>query len=535
MNLAQVHVTVRDSKGKPVGNLHKEDFLLYDQGKLQPVSTFAVATRESRIERAKAAATTQATDNLPVPAATSIALSDRFLALVFDDTHMTLQDASYLRIQASKFIDGIAPTERVGVFSTSGQMTHDFTSDKDALKKTVLAGLIPRPRFVADPTACPDMIHYEADQIENYHNRIVLDVMIQWILDRCPPPGCHTPEECRRAAEFMAQTLAAFILRQGDSEAAFVYRFMEDVLRRLAGMPGERVMILASPGFLATAAQYPELSAVIHGANQSNIVINTLDARGLYTHEPMSGISKANYDPGVAGPVSTVQITAQEEQAGVLRDFAYSTGGVYYGDSNDLAAGLNQLGAIPGVSYVLGFYPPKQKMDGTFHAFKVALAQKNKYTIQARNGYSLLRPLDDPAAEEHQEIVAAVFSRDEILDLPLQIQTQYFRSSPTEARLSVVSRIDLKGVHVHKFESWTLGSLTLVTAIFDDNGNYVAGLQKVVERKLQDPAYQKFLRTGLTVKSDFDLKSGRYLVRQVVHNSEDAQMAARNGSVEIPN
>jgi len=269
----------------------------------------------------------------------------------------------------------------------------------------------------------------------------------------------------------MAETLAAFILRLGDSEATLVYRFMEDVLRRLAGMPGERVMILASPGFLATAAQYPELSAVIDRANQSNIVINALDARGLYPHEPMGDISNANYDPGVAGPVSTFEITAQAEQAGVLRDFAHGTGGVCCGASNDLAAGLNQLGAILGEPYVLGCYPPRQKMDGTFHALKVALAQRNRYTIQARNGYFLLRPLDDLGAEEHQEIVAAVFSRDEILDLPLQIQTQYFKSSPTEARLSVVSRIDLKGVHVHKSESWTLGSLTLVSAIFDDNGN----------------------------------------------------------------
>ena len=156
VNLVQVRVTVRDSKRQPVGNLHKEDFLLYDQGKLQPIFTFAVETRESCAESAKAAAKTQATDNLPVPATTSIALPDGFVALVFDDTHMTLQDASYLRIQASKIIDGIALTERMGVFSTFGQMTHDFTSDKDALEKTVLAGLIPRPRFVADPTACPE-------------------------------------------------------------------------------------------------------------------------------------------------------------------------------------------------------------------------------------------------------------------------------------------------------------------------------------------------------------------------------------------
>jgi hypothetical protein len=51
--------------------------------------------------------------------------------------------------------------------------------------------------------------------------------------------------------------------------------------------------------------------------------------------------------------------------------------------------------------------------------------------------------------------------------------------------------------------------------------------------KLTDPVYQKMLRMGLTVKSDVDLKPGHYLVRQIVCESESAQMAARNGSIAI--
>jgi uncharacterized protein (DUF2141 family) len=42
------------------------------------------------------------------------------------------------------------------------------------------------------------------------------------------------------------------------------------------------------------------------------------------------------------------------------------------------------------------------------------------------------------------------------------------------------------------------------------------------------------LRTGLTLKSSFDLKPGKYMVRQVVRDSEGSQMAARNGAVDIP-
>jgi hypothetical protein len=52
---------------------------------------------------------------------------------------------------------------------------------------------------------------------------------------------------------------------------------------------------------------------------------------------------------------------------------------------------------------------------------------------------------------------------------------------------------------------------------------------------LLGPTLERLSRSGLTVKSNFDLKPGTYLVRLVVRDGEAAQMAARNGAVVIPN
>jgi hypothetical protein len=52
--------------------------------------------------------------------------------------------------------------------------------------------------------------------------------------------------------------------------------------------------------------------------------------------------------------------------------------------------------------------------------------------------------------------------------------------------------------------------------------------------KLEDAWYQKLVQGGSTVKSSFDLKPGKYLVRLVIRDSEGSQMAARNGAVDIP-
>jgi len=217
----------------------------------------------------------------------------------------------------------------------------------------------------------------------------------------------------------------------------------------------------------------------------------------------------------------------------VLRDFAAGTGGTYFGNSNDITGGMKLLGSAPETSYVLSFSPQNQKMDGRYHTIKVTLASKQKYTVQARRGYYAPKKVNDPQELAKAEIQEAVFSQEEMGDLPLDLQTQYFKTE-TAVKLSVVSHVGVKSIHFRKADGRNVDNLTLATVIFDQNGNYVTGGEKILEMRLLDTTYEKMSRTGLTVKSSFDIKPGRYLVRQVVRDSEGAQMAARNGAVEIP-
>src|SRR5271170_6623306 len=79
VNLVQVRVVVRDSNDKTVENLKREDFLVYDQGKLQTVSSFGVETASSRRAKAEAAAKTQE-DADEKGADTKLSLPERFVA-----------------------------------------------------------------------------------------------------------------------------------------------------------------------------------------------------------------------------------------------------------------------------------------------------------------------------------------------------------------------------------------------------------------------------------------------------------------------
>jgi len=60
----------------------------------------------------------------------------------------------------------------------------------------------------------------------------------------------------------------------------------------------------------------------------------------------------------------------------------------------------------------------------------------------------------------------------------------------------------------------------------------VTGKRKPLE--LRDQTLEQLLRSGITVKTSFDIKAGTYLVREVVRDAEGGQLAGLNRTVEIP-
>ena len=309
---------------------------------------------------------------------------------------------------------------------------------------------------------------------------------------------------------------------------------MEDALRRLTGMPGQRKLVFISPGFIISSLLSDRVD-IIDRSNRSGVVIDTVDARGLYTPDVMGDIANPPRDSfRTAGYKSSFRVQAQSAQSEILDDLALGTGGTFFHNRNDLAVALREAVAAPAASYLLGFSPQNLKLNGSFHTLKVSLAGKQKFNIQARRGYYAPRTLKTPEETAKQEIQEAVFSQEEIRDLPVDLQTQFFRKDQTQFRLSVLAHLDLKSVKFRKVDGRNHDDVTLATVIFDENGNFVTGGEKILEMKLLDATLQRLDRSGITVKSSFDVKPGSYLVRLVVRDKEGELMAARNGAVVIP-
>jgi len=529
VNNVLVRVVVRDAQGKVVSNLKKEDFQLYDGRKLQTISSFTIETPQSHTASAlNSSASEGESSSADAIAGKAAVLPQRFVSMVFDDIHMSLQDASFVRDSATRFFGALAPSDRVAINTTSGQFAQDFTDDHALLEKALRA-IVPRPLAMHGSMDCPEMGYYQADLIVNKNDTQALAVATEDTL-QCAFNG---DTRMTAAAQSMAQAAAQRTVAQGDSESDFANRHLEDILRRMTSLPGQRIMVLVSPGYILGTWR-SDASELVDRATRANIVINTIDARGLYTPDVLGDIANPPRDAfRTAGYKSMYRIGAQSAQEDLLAQLADGTGGTFYHNRNDVDEAMRLAGAAPAVSYLLSFSPQNLKLDGHFHTLKVALVTKEKYTVQARHGYFAPRTNTDPAEATKEEIQEALFSQEEIHDLPVDLQTQYFKKDEA-TRLAVLTHLDVRSIRFRKALGRNNDQLTIVTGIFDENGQYVTGVEKIIDMKLRDGTYDRLSHSGFTVKSSFDVKPGTYLVRLVVRDAEGAQMAARNGAVVIP-
>jgi len=521
-NLVQVRVVVRDADDKPVTGLKAEDFQIFDENQLQAISTFTIETSELHSEKGTPSRGTQPSDSVDKKA---VVLPERFVALVFDDANLSSRDAVQIKRAAQLFLTQSVQSDRIGIYSTSGQVTQEFTSDTEALRRALLR-VAPRSVVVTNDRQCPHVTFNTARQIEEYRDSAAEAAVINetW---RCAFAGDPRMYD---AARSVAQSAIHQALRSGQAGTYSGFRHLEDIVRRLSQMPGERLMVLLSPGFLHVD-QPSEEWQIIDFANRANVVVNTLDVRGLDV--PDNGDDTKGATDLLETRDQRVQerLNAQLEQTSVLAGFAYGTGGTFFHNSNDLLGGLG-LAASPPVRYVLGFAPQNLKQDGRYHILKVRLTGGNNYSIQARRGYYAPQKLNAKEEEERQ-IEDDLHSRGEVGNLFLDLQAHSFSIGTERTQIVVTSKVAINNIRFKEVGGKRSDVLRMITAIFDENGNVVTGGEKHLTMDLNEEQYHQLMQVGLTVNSSFDLKPGRYLVRQLIKDTASDETSARNRTLDI--
>jgi VWFA-related protein len=383
---ALVPVVVRDKHGLAVGDLKQADFQVLDNGKLHPISGFTVENHGGTEGVAKSFVMAAA---LPGTVPQSSPEAQRFVVFLFDDMHLSAEDMAGVTKAGTKLLSGtLVDSDMAAVVSMSGQINSGLTRDRAKLQSAI-ASLRPQTLYRANAADCPKIDYYQADQMENKHDGNAIQDAVSQVL-ACNP-GIN-PQTDLPIAQRLAEAAAVRALSLGQQDVQIAFATIAEIVRRMATLPGQRTLVLVSPGFLnVDSTSLASESQIIDFAAQSDVTISSLDARGLYTTSLTAGddthaIFALNKNEFHARAMKAVE--------NVMGELADGTGGTFFHNSNDLDAGFRSLTEMPEYVYILELPLGDGKPNGSYHRLNVKV-DRSGMEVQARRGYIMPKAKKD--------------------------------------------------------------------------------------------------------------------------------------------
>jgi VWFA-related protein len=521
VELVEVPTVVRDSKGVAVAGLKREDFELFDEGKKQDISAFSVETfpragtpgKNPPSVSAPAGGTAQAPES-----------HSRYIALVIDDLNTDAASLHRGKTAAGRFVaEALAPGDLVGIFTTALSQKVEFTANADALRQAIEAVTM-HTRYSDDLYTCPVIRAYEAYLIANYLDPALLDAKA------AEAAHCYHISSMDSARR-MAQSKAGAVWMQAEGNTRDTLRSLGAIVSAIGKMPGQRLVLLASSGFVSADAA-PDLEALSRVALHSGVIVSGIDLRGLYPLVPGGDAATPALARGMHPAEIAVQAPAEDAKDHGMEELATATGGRLFHSNNDLDLGFRRLGAVPEVLYVLGFAPGDAARDGKYHPLKVRLAGGLHGSVEARVGYNAMAkatPANSPPTDRDGILLGA----DQPSDIAARIDAEP-GTSDTGPRVVTKAWIDVTRLNFETKHGRRTQQLTMTAALLDHAGNFVVGRQAVAALALKAHSFEALSASGLTVSLSLHAPPGEYTLRVLLQESLSGKMTAVSDSIRLP-
>lgn len=119
-------------------------------------------------------------------------------------------------------------------------------------------------------------------------------------------------------------------------------------------------------------------------------------------------------------------------------------------------------------------------------------------------------------------------------EIPIQLSYNYFQVDDSRYQLAVLTRVTVRGLKFVEEDARFKNMIDLVVIAFDENDQYVDGLEKTMELNLTDPSYKALLANGFTSKVDINVPPGRYMIKAVVREGVNTKMGSVHKTIEVP-
>ncbi|HXA49729.1 MAG TPA: VWA domain-containing protein [Candidatus Acidoferrum sp.] len=515
VNLVQTDAIVTDAKGKLVTDLKKEDFVILQDGKPQPITNFAfINAKEGAVRIAPTGKETRgmpAAPPPPPPGTLKAGQVRRTIALVVDDLGLSFESIARVRQSIKKWVDSeMQQGDLVAVIRTSAGMgaLQQFTADK-----RILYTAIERIRYNSlGRVGVSSFAPLDGQDPETKIDTTVMD------------------EERERV--FSVGSMGA----------------IQYVVEGLREVPGRKSVVLFSENLRMIYSDGPnqlvqdQLTRLTDAANRSSVVIYSIDPRGLvYT-----GLTAADNTRGKT-PQQISQVGMQrsqqmfDSQTGMVL-LAHNTGGLFMQNTNDIDGSLRKVVEDGDGYYLIGYHPDASTFDektgrAKFHNISVRVKRAGLH-VRSRKGFigTSDRQVAPIAHTRNAEIAHALFSPFSTGALHLRLTTLYSQTANDGAFINALLHFDPKELKfTDEPDDWHKAVVDTVAITFGAEGQQVDATDKQWTVRAKGATYESMLKDGIVYSLHVAVKKpGAYQMRVVLRDATSEQVGSATQFIEVP-
>ena len=512
-NVVLVDVRVIDKSGRPVTDLKQSDFRLWEDGAPQKITSFSLEDIERLAQAGSENGPPPVIDlgKLPPNVTPAEAVRDRRLMVFFFDlTSLPPDDLTRALKAANDFLESrLTPADLVAIvsYTSSLRVLQDFTNDRMVLEKALKAMRIGEESSALSAAGTQG----EAGTTSASGEEVVTQDV----------SAAFTPDETEFNIFNTDQKLAA----------------IESLARMLRAAPGRKSLIHFSSGVERTGIEnQAQLRAATDAANQANVSLYTVDARGLAALPPGGDASTAS-PSGTAvytGQAVFSQVSSLQGSRETLASLSADTGGKTFYDLNDFAPAFAEVQRENSSYYLLGYSPSNTRSDGRFRRIRVEVDRAG-LKVEARPGYFAPKNFRQFTAEDRElQLQQAMDLDSPFVDLPFVVDTAYFRRNDRKydvvlaAKIpgSVISLLGKSGKHETAFDfAWR---------VTDEKNKVVGALRDTLPVKVAGEAYELLLAGNILYEGGIELAPGRCRLKTVVRENQSGKIGTFEGPLVLP-
>ena len=354
--VVQTDLTVFGKDGHFVDNLKRDQFELYLDGKLQPISFFDLITAGTSKEEVQLATARGEKTKIKQGETTSREIG-RTIFFFVDDFHLSAESVMRTRKILTDYVNNEANSnDKVAVLTTSGQLGFlQQLCDNKAVLRAAINRLIYREPSRIDRVR-PEITEGQAIDIERNDTDVLNALTLATLREDSsfsPTATLKSPEGIRAQRLVMAR--AKTLVERTSAETITTLLSLQNFLSDVAELPGRKIVFYISDGFLVQNTRTDivnKLQQVINRAALAGVVFYTIDARGLTTGLPDAS-STASADP-TSQALRGLHNEVADAQDG-LNSLAVDTGGRMIRNTNALGVAVTNVLSETSQYYVLAW------------------------------------------------------------------------------------------------------------------------------------------------------------------------------------